>query len=193
MLDETVYTQVSWALLRIRLQDAREACNYTSQEYIDIAEQKLRTAMNALVKIDGIAGGSGDNSEGGGSNEGGSDGEGSGDIDVPLTAYLDGTYEAAVLCIPDEDEDFESYNLSLKITVQNDKIVSVTDIRGDGDSSNDTYINRAANGTSSRIGVVAQIINKGVPEEIDTVSRATCSSKSIIEACEKALQSALRQ
>ncbi|MFR7668829.1 MAG: FMN-binding protein [Mediterraneibacter faecis] len=34
-------------------------------------------------------------------------------------------------------------------------------------------------------GVVSQIITKGMPEEIDTVSRATCSSNAIIDGCKK--------
>nr|WP_278416401.1 FMN-binding protein [Mediterraneibacter faecis] len=31
-----------------------------------------------------------------------------------------------------------------------------------------------------------------MPEEIDTVSRATCSSNAIIDGCKKALETALR-
>ena len=73
-----------------------------------------------------------------------------------------------------EDEDFTEYQLSMKVTIRNDKIVSITDVSGDGDAANDSYIKKAANGTSSKKGVVSQIITKGMPEEIDTVSRATC-------------------
>ena len=108
------------------------------------------------------------------------------------TIYMDGDYDAAVLCEPDEDGDFEAYTLSLKIKVENDKITAVTDISGDGDASNDVYIQRAANGTSKIPGVVTQIVEKGRPEGIDTVSRATCSSRSIVEACVQALESARR-
>lgn len=106
------------------------------------------------------------------------------------TTYKNGTYTATVVCKPDEDEDFEAYNLTLKVEIKDDKIVAVSDIAGDGDSGNDSYIKRAANGTSSITGVVAQILEKGAPEGIDAVSRATCTSKSIIEACEKAMQDA---
>ena len=106
--------------------------------------------------------------------------------------YLDGEYQAAVLCVPDENEDFEPYQLSLTITVKNDNIVAITDVAGDGDPDNESYIDRALNGTSKYKGVVAQILEKGKPEEIDTVSRATCSSKSIIEACRQALNNAKR-
>ena len=47
-------------------------------------------------------------------------------------------------------------------------LVSITDVSGDGDAANDSYIKKAANGTSSKKGVVSQIITKGMPEEIDT-------------------------
>ena len=104
--------------------------------------------------------------------------------------YKDGEYTASVICLPDEDEDFDAYTLSLRLTINSDKIVAVSDIKGDGDSSNDSYINRAANGTSKITGVVTQILEKGTLDSIDTVSRATCTSKSIIEACEKALEEA---
>ncbi|MGL6200917.1 MAG: FMN-binding protein [Lachnospiraceae bacterium] len=106
------------------------------------------------------------------------------------TIYNEGIYSISVVCLPDEDEDFEAYNLTLDVTIRDDKIVAITNIAGDGDSSNDSYIRRAANGTSSVTGVVAQIIESGTPENIDTVSRATCTSNSIIEACVKALENA---
>ena len=97
------------------------------------------------------------------------------------------------LCRPDEDEDFTAYNLTLQVTVRDDKIVAVTDVKGDGDSSNDRYILRAANGTSNKKGVTSQLIEKGNTEGIDVVSGATCTSKAILDACENALLSAKRQ
>ena len=76
---------------------------------------------------------------------------------------------------------------------RDDKIVAVTDVKGDGDSSNDRYILRAANVTSSKKGVTSQLIEKGNTEGIDAVSGATCTSKAILDACENALLSAKRQ
>ncbi len=104
--------------------------------------------------------------------------------------YRDGDYIVSAVCMPDEDEDFENYNLSLKLTIKDDKIVQITDIAGDGDDGNDSYIKRAANGTSKLPGVVTQILQKGTLDGIDTVSRATCSSNAILEACRRALESA---
>ena len=92
--------------------------------------------------------------------------------------------------MPDDDADFEPYNLTLKITVRNDKIVAITDIQGDGASDNQSYIQNAAYGKNGTTGVVDQILNSGVADNIDVVSRATCSSNAIMEACKNALEGA---
>lgn len=47
------------------------------------------------------------------------------------------------------------------MTIRDDEIVGITNIYGDGGSDNDSYIRRAINGTSSKAGVVDQIIKKG--------------------------------
>ena len=167
------YTEASWSVLAVRLQDAKEmleTAGQTSvkQETVDKSVENLNLAVAQLEKKKS------DQEEG------------------VKTKYIDGTYEVSVPCKPDEDEDFTEYQLSMKVTIRNDKIVSITDVSGDGDAANDSYIKKAANGTSSKKGVVSQIITKGMPEEIDTVSRATCSSNAIIDGCKKALEMALR-
>lgn len=167
------YTEASWSVLAVRLQDAKEmleTAGQTSvkQETVDKAVENLNLAVAQLEKKK-------------------SDQE-----EEVKTKYIDGTYEVSVPCKPDEDEDFTEYQLSMKVTIRNDKIVSITDVSGDGDAANDSYIKKAANGTSSKKGVVSQIITQGMPEEIDTVSRATCSSNAIIDGCKKALEMALR-
>lgn len=167
------YTEASWSVLAVRLQDAKEmleTAGQTSvkQETVDKAVENLNLAVAQLEKKK-------------------SDQE-----EEVKTKYIDGTYEVSVPCKPDEDEDFTEYQLSMKVTIRNDKIVSITDVSGDGDAANDSYIKKAANGTSSKKGVVSQIITKGMSEEIDTVSRATCSSNAIIDGCKKALEMALR-
>lgn len=167
------YTEASWSVLAVRLQDAKEmleTAGQTSvkQETVDKSVENLNLAIAQLEKKKS------DQEEG------------------VKTKYIDGTYEVSVPCKPDEDEDFTEYQLSMKVTIRNDKIVSITDVSGDGDATNDSYIKKAANGTSSKKGVVSQIITKGMPEEIDTVSRATCSSNAIIDGCKKALEMALR-
>ena len=52
---------------------------------------------------------------------------------------------------------------------------------------------RVTNGTSSKTGVVKQIMEKGNLDGIDTVSRATCTSQAIIDVCQQALNNAKRQ
>lgn len=116
-----------------------------------------------------------------------------GNSDNEDSVYVDGEYSVQVLCIPDEDEDFEPYMLSLTMVIQGDQIISISDVQGDGDSDNDYYIKRAANGTTRIPGVLEQILEKNSTEGIDTVSRATCSSNAIIEGCNAILNYALRE
>jgi uncharacterized protein with FMN-binding domain len=112
----------------------------------------------------------------------------------PVTlVYANGTYQASAVCNPNVYADFDAYTLSLKVTIDNDRITSVTDVKGSGtlyDKSNDWYIKRAVEGTSKYPGVATQIASKGTYEDVDAVSGATCSSKAIIEAVKKALESA---
>ena len=165
-LEEDKYTETSWAVLQTRLADAKDALEETKQTAVDKAVEKLKTAIAQLESKDGK--------------------------DEENTKYISGIYEVTVPCKPDDDEDFEEYNLTMTVTIRDDKIMAITDITGDGDSGNDRYITKAANGTSNIKGVVSQIIDKGMPEDIDTVSRATCSSNAILEGCKKVLEAAER-
>ena len=105
--------------------------------------------------------------------------------------YKDGVYTLAVLCSPDSDEDFEPYTLSVTITIQNDKITSVTNIyQVDGEEDNTWYVDRAANGTKKIAGIVSQVTGSGNADQVDTVSGATCSSNAIISAIRSMLAGA---
>lgn len=168
-LEESEYTEATWAVLKVRLQEAKEAMEAKEQAVVNKALDNLNRAVALLERKD-----SGDNE------------------DKEDSIYIDGTYTVTVPCEPDEDEDFETYNLTMNVTIRDDKIVAITDIYGDGSSTNDNYIKKATNGTSSKEGVISQIVNKGLPEEIDAVSRATCSSNAIVAGCEKALEEAKR-
>lgn len=165
-LDEAEYTDATWAVLKIRLQEAEEAMEAKEQAAIDKALDNLNQAVILLEKKD---------SE-----------------DDDSSIYINGTYTVMVPCEPDEDGDFDAYNLTMNVTIRDDKIVAITDIYGDGSSSNNSYIKKAANGTSTKEGIVSKIINKGLPKDIDAVSGATCSSDAIIAGCEKALEEAKR-
>lgn len=121
------------------------------------------------------------------------------------TYYADGSYTVTVKCEPDESEDFDAYNLTATITVKGDKITAISNVSGDGDSSNDRYINLAANGRSNNVGIISQIIGLATIDmskenaettmneaiaNVDVVSRATCSSQALKDACKEALNQA---
>lgn len=131
----------------------------------------------------------GNNNNNGNDNNGGNNGDNE-NPDETKYIYADGEYTVIVPCLPNEDGDFEAYSLTMKVTISKDKITDISEIKGDGSSDNDAYIKRAVQGTSKLPGVVTQILEKGTLEEIDTVSRATCSSNSILEGCNLALETA---
>ena len=121
------------------------------------------------------------------------------------TYYADGSYTVTVKCGPDESEDFDAYNLTATITVKGDKITAISNVSGDGDSSNDRYINWATNGRSNNVGIISQIIGLATIDmskenaettmneaiaNVDVVSRATCSSQALKDACKEALNQA---
>lgn len=170
-LDGTQYTQLSWYLLQIRLGDAQEVLESAESTKKDVsrAQEKLQAAINALQKND-----------------------------TSTNVYEDGTYEVSTLCIPDDDMDFVAYNLSMKVTIANDRIVSITDVKGDGDSQNASYIKKAADGTKNQQGMVSMLTSQANADSIDfssidTVSRATCTSKAIIDGCKSALEAAKKK
>lgn len=107
--------------------------------------------------------------------------------------YKDGTYTVTGICSPNGHGGFEAYTLSATVTIINDKIIAVSDVKGVGsdyDKANDWYIKRAVNGTSKYQGVVKQIVAKGNVESIDSVSGATCSSEALTEIIKQALEGA---
>lgn len=123
----------------------------------------------------------GENTESGGDTEK-NDTENTENSGETTLIYKNGDYKVSVVCIPDED--FDEYKLTLTLVIENDQIKEIKDISGDGGKSNSFYIKAASK------GVVSQILQKNSTEGIDTVSSATCSSKAIIEACQKALEQA---
>lgn len=170
-LDGAQYTQLSWYLLQIRLGDAQEVLESAESTKKDVscAQEKLQAAINALQKND-----------------------------TSTNVYEDGTYDVSTLCIPDDDMDFSAYNLSMKVTIANDRIVSITDVKGDGDSQNVSYIKKAADGTKNQPGMVSVLTSQTNADSIDfssidTVSRATCTSKAIIDGCKSALEAAKKK
>lgn len=170
-LDGTQYTQLSWYLFQIRLGDAQEVLESAESTKKDVsrAQEKLQAAINALQKND-----------------------------TSTNVYEDGTYDVSTLCTPDGDMDFIAYNLSMKVTIANDRIVSITDVKGDGDSQNASYIKKAADGTRNQQGMVSVLTSQTNAanidfSSIDTVSSATCTSNAIIDGCKRALETAKKK
>ena len=98
--------------------------------------------------------------------------------------YKNGTYKVSVTCEPDEDEDFDSYTISMDITIKKDKITEISSITANTNSTNKAYTNDA------KKGMVSKIIANGNADSVNTVAGATCSSKAIKDACQKAFNAA---
>lgn len=98
--------------------------------------------------------------------------------------YKNGTYKVSVSCEPDEDEDFDSYTISMDITIKKDKIIEISNITANTNSTNKAYTNDA------KKGMVSKVIANGNADGVNTVAGATCSSKAIKDACQKAFSAA---
>ena len=98
--------------------------------------------------------------------------------------YKNGTYKVSVSCEPDEDEDFDSYTISMDITIKKDKITEISNITANTNSTNKAYTNDA------KKGMVSKIVANGNADGVNTVAGATCSSKAIKDACQKAFNAA---
>lgn len=98
--------------------------------------------------------------------------------------YKNGTYKVSITCEPDEDEDFDPYTISMDITIKKDKITEISNIIANTNSTNKAYTNDA------KKGMVSKIIANGNADGVNTVAGATCSSKAIKDACQKAFNAA---
>lgn len=98
--------------------------------------------------------------------------------------YKNGTYKVSITCEPDEDEDFDPYTISMDITIKKDKIIEISNITANTNSTNKAYTNDA------KKGMVSKIIANGNADGVNTVAGATCSSKAIKDACQKAFNAA---
>ena len=119
-LNGSDYTSASWAVVKVRLKDARKVLkNATEQTQLDEAAVQLNQAVTELQ----ISDGTNDDPE----------------PDLPPeSTYIDGVYPVTVLCLPDADMDFEAYNLFAQVTIQDDKIIKIDNVYGDGGSGNDS-------------------------------------------------------
>lgn len=193
--------------------DTVSGATYSSRGILEAIENALLEAKKATEGNKGSNSQNGGNANGGNTNSGNTGTNGSGgnqagnggtkdDADEnedtgAAQVYADGEYDIVVLCEPDVEEEFEPYNLSMKITIKGDRIVAVSDVAGDGDSANNTYIRKAVNGTTKYPSIITQVLALKTEEltaeklnSLDTVSNATCTSNSIREACKTVLTQA---
>ena len=98
--------------------------------------------------------------------------------------YKNGTYKVSITCEPDEDEDFDPYTISMDITIKKDKITEISNITANTNSTNKAYTNDA------KKRMVSKIVANGNADGVNTVAGATCSSKAIKDACQKAFNAA---
>lgn len=127
------------------------------------------------------------------------------------TIYRNGIYAGVARCTDTEYEEFD-YELGLMVTIENDQIVGISNITEDGvlytdGTENKAYIKRAAEGRSTYVGVLSQILILKMFDEntrmnldtdnlsgdanmINAVSGATYSSESIYNAVLDALNQA---
>ena len=98
--------------------------------------------------------------------------------------YKNGTYKVSITCEPDEDEDFDPYTIYMDITIKKDKITEISNITANTNSTNKAYTNDA------KKRMVSKIVANGNADGVNTVAGATCSSKAIKDACQKAFNAA---
>ncbi len=93
-------------------------------------------------------------------------------------------YEITATCEPDENQQFDAYDMTLRFLVAKGKIIAITFVdyvcSGTWRAANTRYIDNAISGIAAQLMALESATD--MPETIDTVSRATCSSKAIINA-----------
>lgn len=210
--------------------DVVSGATYSSNGIIDAVKAALETAKAVTDAANGEVtdpvpgnGNSGNTEEPGGNDSnvgGGQETPGNGDNsdtdaekpDGEGTVYKNGTYTGTARCTDTEYGEFD-YELGVTVTIENDQIVDISNITEDGvpytdGTENKTYLKRAAEGRSSFVGVVSQILAMKVIDAnttlnldtsnlsedagtVNAVSGATYSSESIYRAVEDALSKAL--
>lgn len=178
--------------------DVVSGATYSSRGILEAIEDALAAAKKATDAASGNTSGEDgpqNTTQGGSQTEGGASGgeENPGGETAPEHTYADGTYQGGALCVPDSRWEFDEYYLYLNVVITDGCLTDITDVFGDGASTNNSYIKSAANGTTKRPGVVKQILEMGSNvdwDSVDVFSSATCSSKAIIEAVKAALAEA---
>lgn len=109
--------------------------------------------------------------------------------------YKDGIYSASANVKSEEDADDEfDYDISVKVNIEGGQITNVSvekgEDRSDEPGDNDSYFNKAVNGTKKKAGVPARIVENQGTDGVDAVSTATYTSNAIKAAVNDALKQA---
>lgn len=152
------------------------------------AAMSLSMAATSAYAAREDGGGQGGGPGGGQGGEGGRPGGGdagitySSDIVTVPGSLEDGVYVGDAKVEPDEDDGFNHYPISVAVTVKDGAIVSF--LVSGAESSNTQYSKNA------ETGINKQLAGSAAGEyKVDAVTMATCSSKGIVQAINKALQS----
>jgi uncharacterized protein with FMN-binding domain len=200
--DEPFLTNAKAVLPKIVTEQSAEVdtisgATYSSRGILDAVKDALNTAKKLTDEQSSGTDDTGNTDSGdtdsGNMDSGNTDSgqDGSGDKDPG--PYIDGTYAASAMVDPGDDGDFDPYTLSLNVRIENGYITSIDDVTGSGDGyvrSDERYINRALNGTTTSTGVAEQIFTKNGTEGVDAVSGATWSSNAMIRMVEEVLKQA---
>lgn len=101
---------------------------------------------------------------------------------VPTTS-TDQTYTGSAVCEPDEDGDFDAYDLTLEVVVSSDgKVKGIQNIKWSDKSMQSWY-------KDAEKKIVPQLIANGLDtsKNYDVVTGATCSSNALINAYKNAI------
>lgn len=107
----------------------------------------------------------------------------------PSILLRSGTYSKVATVYPDESKAFEEYTISADLLFNDNHFAGFSNVVL-SDETNRFYYNKSVNGTKKIPGLLTQI-NAALNGEIDAVSGATCTSKTLIGMYREAFDEAV--
>lgn len=107
----------------------------------------------------------------------------------PSILLRSGTYSKVATVYPDESKAFEEYTISADLLFNDNHFAGFSNVVL-SDETNRFYYNKSVNGTKKIPGLLTQI-NAALNGELDAVSGATCTSKTLIGMYREALDEAV--
>lgn len=114
--------------------------------------------------------------------------------------FVDGTYTLEAVCTDDPEDPLFDYTVLVTMKVEGGAVTALTarisEDRSDDPSVNERYFDYAVNGRTKKDvvykSVIAQILENQSANHVDTVSGATWSSRTIINAVKQLMQQAAK-